>query len=257
GASPRRRRRAARRAHRDARQDYERTVAAADRAVRDLERARDEELRRARLHLAAAEDPRGGRVGVYRGFVLHERVLVTPNGVEVLLRGASASVDAGGSVSVTHRPTLTRAAAGGLLFGPIGVLGSLAARKREVHDGREVYLHIDTELGALVVQCPGSDGLVARQFAAMIGNLARGLDALDRERAEVAAAARAAIARLETDSGALDAARAEAARVRDDPGLLGAIEVTGRTVAALEAGPPPNPPAGDADEGDSGPTALP
>lgn len=262
GRARRSARRDARRAHREARRTYDRTVAAADRAVRDLERTRDEELRRARMHLAAAEDPRGGRVAEYCGIELYERVLITPSGVEVLLRGASASVDSGGSLAVTHRPTLTRAAAGGLLFGPIGVLGSLAARKREVHDGREVYLRIDTELGALVVQCPGSDGLVARQFATTIGNLARGLDALDRERAAVAAAARVAIARLEADTRALDAARAEAARARTDPGLLGAIEAAGRTVAALEAGPPTGPPAGepaggDPGAGDSGPKPLP
>ena len=262
GRARRSTRRDARRAHRQARRTYERTVAAADRAVRDVERMRDEELRRARMHLAAAEDPRGGRVAEYCGIELYERVLIAPSGVEVLLRGANASVDSGGSLAVTHRPTLTRAAAGGLLFGPIGVLGSLAARKREVHDAREVYLHIDTELGALVVQCPGSDGLVARQFATTIGNLARGLDALDRERAEVAASARAAIARLEADTRALDAARAEAARARTDPGLLGAIEATGRTVAALEAGPPTGPAADDPaaedpTEGDSGPKPLP
>ena len=260
-SNPRRRRRAARRARREARRAHERAVAAADRAVRDLEQARDEELRRARMALAAAEDPRGGRVGEYRGIVLFERVLITPSGVEVLLRGASASVDSGGSLAVTHRPTLTRAAAGGLLLGPIGVLGSLAVRKREVHDGREVFLHIDTELGALVVQCPGSDGLVARQFATTIVNLARGLEARDRERAEVASAARAVIARLESDTRALDSARAEAARVRVDPGLLGAIEASERVIAALEAGPAAphvrRPDGEDATQGDSGPKPLP
>lgn len=252
--TPRRRRRAARRARRDARRAYDRAVGAADRAVHELERSRDAELRRARMALLEAEDPRGRRVASYQGIELHERVLVAPSGVEVLLRGASATVDGAGSLSVTHRPTFTRAAAGGLLFGPIGVLGSLAVRKREVHDAREVYLHIDTELGAIVLQCPGSDGLVARQFATTIGNLARGLDALDRERAEIATAARAAIARLETDTRALDAARAEAARVRTDAALLGAIAMSERAVAELEAGPsgPPGEVAGD-----SGPKPLP
>ena len=66
GVSPRRQRRDAKRAARDARRTYDRAVSAADRALRDAERNRDNELHIARTQLAAAEDPRGGRVGEYR-----------------------------------------------------------------------------------------------------------------------------------------------------------------------------------------------
>jgi hypothetical protein len=252
--SPRRQRRDAKRAAREARRTYDRAVHAAERAQRDAERNRENELHVARTQLTAAEDPRGGRVGEYRKVVLYERVIVTPNGHEVSVRGATASVDATGSIAVTQRPTLTRAAAGGLLFGPIGVLGSLAARKREVHDGRELYLIIETEAGGIVVECPGGDGLVARQFAVAIGTMARNLDALDAQRAGMAEAARSTLARLEADTRAIDAARAEADRVRGDPVLLQAIASTETALAALEAGPEGT--DGD-DRGDSGPAPLP
>lgn len=252
--SPRRLRRDAKRAARDARRAYDRAVHAADRALRDAERNRENELHVARTQLAAAEDPRGGRVGEYRKVVLYERVIVTPNGYEVSVRGASATVDAAGSIAVTQRPTLTRAAAGGLLFGPIGVLGSLASRKREVHDTRELYLIIETEAGGIVVECPGGDGLVARQFAVAIGTAARHLDALDAQRATMASAARSTLIRLEADTRTVDAARAEADRVRRDPALLDAIAATEATLAALEAGPEGT--DGD-DGGDSGPAPLP
>ena len=251
--SPRRARRDAKRAARDARRAFDRAVSVADRALRDAERNRGNELHVARTQLAAVEDPRGGRVGEYRKVVLYERVIVTPNGHEVSVRGATASVDAAGSIAVTQRPTLTRAAAGGLLFGPIGVLGSLASRKREVHDTRELYLMIETELGGIVVECPGSDGLVARQFAMAIGTVARNLDTVEAQRAAMAEAARSTLARLEADTRSVDAARAEAARVRRDPALLGAIAETESALAALEAGP-----EGPDDDGDdSGLPALP
>ena len=251
--SPRRQRRDAKRGARGARRTYERAVNAADRALRDAERNRENELHVARTQLAAAEDPRGGRIGEYRKVVLYERVLVLPNGQAVSVRGASASVDAAGSVAVTQRPTLTRAAAGGLLFGPIGVLGSLAARKREVHDSRELYLIIETELGGVVIECPGDDGLVARQFAMAITTVARNLDVVEAQRAAMADAARSTLARLETDTRAVDAARAEAERVRRDPTLLAAIAETESALAVLEAGP--GGPEG-ADGGDPGPPAL-
>jgi hypothetical protein len=251
--SPRRRRRAAKRALRDARREHDRAVAVADRVLRDAERSRANDLLVARAQLAAAEDPRGRLVGVYRGVELYERVIVTPDGHEVTVRGATADVDAAGSLAVTHRPTFTRAAAGGLLFGPIGVLGSLAVRKREVHDGRELYLLIETEAGGLVVQCPGDDGLVARQFALAVGTVARDLDAHDAQRDAIARAARAAVARIEADTATTDAARVAAERARRDPQRLAVIAAAEHAVAALEAGPP----VGPDDRGDSGPAPLP
>jgi hypothetical protein len=242
--------REAKRATRDARRAYERTVAAADRAVLDAERRRDRALRIERARLEAAADPRGALVGAYRGIVLYERVIVTPDGVDTSVRGATATVDTAGSSAVTHRPTLTRAAAGGLLFGPIGVLGSLAARKREVVDSRELYVVVETEAGGIVLRCPADDGLVARQFALAVSTVARRLDDRDRRAVDVARDARASIARLSADPE-VEEARARAARVRRAPGLPGPPTAADRALAARGAGPGPT------SDGDSGPPALP
>ncbi len=137
---------------------------------------------------------------------------------------------------MSHRPTLTRLAAGGLLFGGIGMLGSLAAQKREVADKRELYLLIQTGEGGMVLQCPPDDGLIVRQFAMAINAYARDVDANDVERAAIAASARAIIGRISADTSEVDTAMAEAERLRHDPTHLAEIERAKDEVLALESG---------------------
>gem|GEM_PF-2230014 len=237
--SERRALKAARRAVRDAERAHATAIAEAHRRVRDTEISRSNQLQIANTQLAEAESPSGKRLGEYRGVVLHERTLTTPKGGTVWLRGCSADVESGGNLSMSHRPTLTRMAAGGLLLGGIGMLGSLAAQKREVADKRELYLLIQTGDGGMVLQCPPDDGLVVRQFAMAINAYARDVDANDVERAAIAASSRSIIARIEGDTSELDEARDAKEAVQQDPARLAAINAARAEVFALEAGSEP------------------
>ena len=234
--SERRAVKAGRRAVRDAERAHAVAIAAAERAVRDAEISRSNQLQIANTQLAEAESPSGKRIGEYRGVILHERTLTTPNGGTVWLRGCSADVESGGNLSMSHRPTLTRLAAGGLLFGGIGMLGSLAAQKREVADKRELYLLIQTGEGGMVLQCPPDDGLIVRQFAMAINAYARDVDANNVERAAIAASSRAIIARIERDTSDIDEARSAKEAMLQDPTHLAAIEWAKDEVLALESG---------------------
>ena len=234
--SERRAVKAGRRAVRDAERAHAVAIAAAERAVRDAEISRSNQLQIANIQLAEAESPSGRRIGEYRGVVLHERTLTTPKGGTVWLRGCSADVESGGNLSMSHRPTLTRMAAGGLLFGGIGMLGSLAAQKREIADKRELYLLIQTGEGGMVLQCPPDDGLVVRQFAMAINAYARDVDANDVERAAIAASSRSIIARIEGDTSDIDEARSAKEAMLQDPTHLELIERAKDEVLALESG---------------------
>ncbi len=236
--SERRALKAARRAVRDAERAHAMAIAEAHRRVRDTEISRSNQLQIADTQLAEAESPSGKRIGEYRGVVLHERTLTTPKGGTVWLRGCSADVESGGNLSMSHRPTLTRMAAGGLLFGGIGMLGSLAAQKREVADKRELYLLIQTGEGGMVLQCPPDDGLVVRQFAMAINAYARDVDVNDVERAAIAASSRSIIARIKGDTSDLDEARDAKEAVAQDPAHLEAIRDARAEMFALEAGSP-------------------
>lgn len=236
--SERRAVKASRRAVRDAERVRTRAIAQADLRVNDAEISRRNQLQVANTQLAEAESPNGKRIGEYLGVVLHERTLTTPKGGTVWLRGCSANVESGGNLAMSHRPTLTRMAAGGLLFGGIGMLGSLAAQKRQVADKRELYLLIETGEGGLVLQCPPDDGLIVRQFAMAINAYARDVDATDVQRAAIAASSRAVIARIEGDASEVDGAMAEAERVRQDPTLLALINEAKAEVLSLESGNP-------------------
>lgn len=236
--SERRAVKAGRRAVRDAERAHAMAIAAADRRLRDAEISRSNQLRIAHTQLSEAETPSGKRIGEYRGVVLHERTLTTPKGGTVWLRGCSADVESGGNLSMSHRPTLTRMAAGGLLFGGIGMLGSLAAQKREVADKRELYLLIQTAEGGMVIQCPPDDGLVVRQFAMAINAYARDVDANDVQRAAIAASSRSIIARIEGDTSDVDDARAAKEAVMQDPEHLAMISAAKAEVLALGSGIP-------------------
>jgi hypothetical protein len=100
------------------------TVKAAQRSLKSAERAYEKRVRQAQAALAQLMDPDGKKLGSYAGITLYERAIRTPNGRGSLI-GASATVDTAGNFAVSKRPTLTRMAAGGLLLGPVGMLGSL------------------------------------------------------------------------------------------------------------------------------------
>ena len=213
-----------------------RALAEARGNVAAAERARQLRVDTAIQQLRTAEDPQGQRVGTYRGIVLFERFIVTPQGSGTI-KGASATVDTAGNLAVSKRPTLTRMAAGGILLGPLGAVGSLAFQKRKDVDMRELYLMVETEQFAAVVQCPADDGMKARQFAAAITTAGRLFDVNEPIRHQTIEWANYEIDAASKDVAAIVAANENLARVEADESLRGEIESAQSALSAISAPP--------------------
>lgn len=78
--------------------------------------------------------------------------------------GVRVRVESAGELQ--RRSTLTRTAAGGLLFGPAGAI--VGALFKKTVDKRELYLLVDGPVFAWAVEVRASDGPAARSFAAKV-----------------------------------------------------------------------------------------
>lgn len=212
-------------------------VKTAQRSLKSTERAYEKGVRRAQLTLAQLVDPDGKKLGSYGGMALYERAIRTPNGRGSLI-GTSATVDTAGNLAVTNGPTLTRMAAGGLLLGPLGMLGSLAFQKTKKYDVRELYLLVETAELSSVVKCPADDGMKARSFAAKINTAAKQAEAIEAARPQQIQEAQKALAAAQAETGAVESARGELARVEADPVLADRVAVAQARLLELEAAPP-------------------
>jgi hypothetical protein len=211
-----------------------REVKTGEKAVEAAEKAHSRRVRQAEQTLSALRSSTGARLASYRGITLFERWIKTPQG-EGSLIGGQATADTAGNLALSKRPTLTRMAAGGLLLGPVGVLGSLAFQKKQMADKRELYLMVETGDFAAVVQCPADDGMKARQFAARINTAAIAASKAEVGRPEAIRQADARLVAVKADTTAIEAAGERLADTRQDPTLLGAIAVARREVEQVES----------------------
>jgi hypothetical protein len=103
------------------------------------------------------------------------------------------AVDGAGSVVIVTIAllvfTLTRIAAGGLLFGPVGAIVGGTAKKTKMHDTRELYLLITGQEFAALITCNPDDGAKVRQFAVAVMQSALRADELRAHRADAIAQA--------------------------------------------------------------------
>ncbi|QKJ21003.1 DUF2510 domain-containing protein [Microbacterium hominis] len=83
--------------------------------------------------------------------------------------GVMASFETAGDIG--ERSTLTRAAAGGLLFGPAGMITGAMFKKKV--DRREFYISIDGPEQYWVAPVNPTLGLQARQFVAWVNSVSR------------------------------------------------------------------------------------
>ena len=123
-------------------------------ATRQFEAARKAHSQRVSAARKARDATRMGRKlaggsiwssGQLSKVALYEGTIVTPDGTHALTSDVRATVDTAGNLMVTRRHTLTRAA----LLGPF----SLFAPKSVTHGENEVYLLIESDNFASVVQC--------------------------------------------------------------------------------------------------------
>ncbi len=215
-----------------ARQNRDRKISDAGKAVRREEKAHDNAINLAERQVTEAESPTGRALGQFGAIRLFERIIVTPQGTS-FLQGARATVDTAGNLAVQSRSTFTRMAAGGLLLGPVGVVAGGVAKKNKVLDMRELYLLVDTPTLSSVIQCPPNAGLTARSFAAAINTAAANFQAIEARRPALIAAAQSALDRARADVGMLNAAKEALAQAEADAGMLAAIDRADQQVKML------------------------
>jgi hypothetical protein len=94
---------------------------------------------------------------------------VTYRGVTQPIAGASAVVDTAGALD--RRPTLSRVAVGGILFGALGAVGGGLLQKKV--DTRQVFVLIDGPQAAWAVPAKADQFGDATQFAALFNTAAK------------------------------------------------------------------------------------
>lgn len=207
----------------DATVEYDARVKEAQKALTVEEKARAKRLDTAQKAISKASSIGKRKLGSYKGkegsISFTESTITTPSGTYPLDESVTAAADTAGNLATSSRSTLTRIAAGGLVFGPVGAIVGGAAKKTEIHDSRELYLLVQGAQFAAVLTCEPDDGPKVRQFAMAIVQAGRNVNALLASRdaaVEAALVARDAevanTAPVEAARGALALAQVATAR---------------------------------------------
>jgi hypothetical protein len=135
---------------------------------------------------------------------LYDGKLETPQGVIDLTReAATATCDTAGNLAVTKRVTVTRLVAG-------GIIGGLLFQKKQKHDTRELYLLVESESVASIIECDPDKGGAARGFAVEVNNAAKTAKTLPERRDQAIAAAKDRVQRASVKPGGLSEAEQRA-----------------------------------------------
>lgn len=204
----------------DAVTEYQAQIAQAEKVLRDETRSRAARLKTTEKALANAHAIGARTLTKYRG----KDGTVQVSGTEIrlsqgtfpLTAAVNATVDTAGNLATSSRSTLTRIAAGGLLFGPVGTIVGGVAKKTKMHDTRELYLLIAGEEFATLITCSPEDGQKARQFAVSVKQAALNADRIRQQRAQAVAQAEHALAAEQQNTTPLDGAREALQRVTAD-----------------------------------------
>jgi hypothetical protein len=118
---------------------------------------------------------RGGGPGCIhciKDFALYHDRLQTPHGTAYFSDGpVRATVDTAGNLAVGRRATLTRMAAGGLLFGALGaVVAGAGFKKDKRYDERELYLLVEAPKFASIGEFEPEYGAQVREFTVDLHN---------------------------------------------------------------------------------------
>lgn len=171
---------------REAEKEHSQSVKTAEKNLKSVTKLWDKKLRDAETQLQSAQAHGTHKLGSYGAVTLFENSLLTPQGtVNLEVEQASAAVDTAGSLMETRRSTLTRMAAGGILLGPVGLLGGGMLKKKGQVDTRELYLVIESSSVASIVECKPEDGARVRQFATAINNASRSAAGLAQQRSQL------------------------------------------------------------------------
>lgn len=204
----------------DARLEYQNRISAAVKALDAATKARSARLKACEKALTQAQAFGGQQIAHYRGkdgaASVGLTAITVPQGTFELTASVFATVDTAGNLATSSRSTLTRIAAGGLLFGPVGAIVGGVAKKTRTHDTRELYLLIQGENFATLITCNPNDGQHVRQFAMAVRQAALNADAARQHWSQLVAQAEHALAWEQQNTGEVDAARTTLHRVTAD-----------------------------------------
>jgi hypothetical protein len=160
--------------------EYNATLKEAQKSLRDHQKVYDAGVAGATRAVKEAEGIGNRTIASYRGRdgnVAATELAVTFNNQSFYIDGSfRAAADTAGNLATSSRTTLTRVAAGGLIFGPAGAIVGAVAKKNKVVDTRELYLLVESSAFSGVITCNPDDGPRVRQVAAAINNAARNFE---------------------------------------------------------------------------------
>lgn len=199
------------REHHDATAEYEASVNGAQKALVAEEKAREKRLAAAQKTISKAGSMGTKKLGAFKGeegtISFTGRTITTPNGTYPLDENVTAAADTAGNLAMSSRSTLTRIAAGGLAFGPVGAIVGGVAKKSKMHDTRELYLLVEGAQFAAVLTCKPDEGQKVRQFAMSIVQASRSVKSLLAAREVAVDAALAAREAEEANTAPVEAAQ--------------------------------------------------
>lgn len=205
--------------------EYESNLRRAEKDFSRLEKEMEAKSAEGRRAIREADSHGRNKVIAYSGIdgelILHEHNILIKGKLFPVTNTLRAEVSRTGEFSTSSRTTLTRLAAGGLLFGPVGALAGGMLKKGKTHDLREVYLVIESDAFAAVITCGPNGGMRAQQIAAEINTASKLIDTKISERPNVMAVARRNMRAIDSEiKTILDAALIPVQLARLDRGRL-------------------------------------
>lgn len=200
-----------------AKKERDDNIKTCQRRLTEAQKKYNQYVNSAQKKLTELEDPKGKRLGTYRGVHLYERWIETPHG-NGPVAGTVASVDA----QVSSRITATRLVA-------VGVF-ALAAKKKTGAN----YLSIDGPALASVIECPPDQGTPARQFAVKITNAGKTAAAIEQQLPALIEQAKADLKACQEATRPVEFAQDALTEMENYAPLLDAIRAEEAGVAAAQ-----------------------
>ncbi|GAB3796071.1 hypothetical protein GCM10028798_05690 [Humibacter antri] len=200
----------AEREQREARLEYQTRIRSAEKALDAATKTRSARLKASQKALTQAQAFGNQCIAQYTGkdgsASVSPTSITIPQGTFALTASVTATVDTAGNLATSSRSTLTRIAAGGLLFGPVGAIVGGVAKKTHAHDTRELYLLVQGEAFAALITCNPDDGQRVRQFATAVRQAALNTDGAHQQRSQLVSQAEHALAMEQQNTAEVDGA---------------------------------------------------
>lgn len=174
--------------------EYDATLRQAKKTYSRLEQSLEQRSSEGRRAIREADVHGRNKLAEFSGIdgklILHEHTLTIKGNTYAITPDIRAEVSRTGEFTSRDRSTVTRIAAGGLLFGPAGAIAGGMVKKNKTNDLREIYILVESEEFAAVITCSPNSGMEAQQIVAEINNAGKIVISKTNERPAIMARAR-------------------------------------------------------------------